>query len=632
MVNSGSGPTMWFIEDIQISGGFLPGLTVKFPKGLTCIIGPRGSGKSTLAEALRFALQGATGASRTRLDLIQANIGLGTTVTVNTNNEAGQRYTVRRGYKQAASLIGSEGQVITSVDLDRGTFLPLDAYTGREIEDIADEALGEKRRALLDELKADRFRQIQLAISEHRRRLESNAARLRAAEQKIADVTEQIEELGDPEAKLKAMGPVAKHEASGELLKATRQGQCNAREKRNLDRATKAISEFGDRLDELDVPSQLRLSEEGSANAAALSQFESQIDGHFSAVADLISEAQSSVTAAREAVEQARRAITIAQGKQDAELSRLSQISEAANERVRERAAFEQQLLELQELRSSRASATGALMTLREERKTLRAKYLEEIENLSSLRAEVATILQNEAGKNVRIRVIRNADVLPYQQLLANALRGARVRNHDEILESLLTIRPEHLAQFVQTNDALAFESLMNFGTERSARILEAFKQNIDPLDLEVVPVEDGVRIELNVSPSGSESFKDASELSRGQKCTALLPILLARRDSPLIIDQPEDNLDNHFIYETVVNSICRLKNRRQMIFITHNANIPVLADAELVLVLNSDGKIGYVEKFGGVDSCRDEIIDLLEGGRRAFDLRRKRYDNVARN
>ncbi len=623
---------MWFIEDIQISGGFLPGLTVKFPKGLTCIIGPRGSGKSTLAESLRFALQGATGASRARLELIQANIGLGTTVTVNTSNEAGQRYTVRRGYKQAASLIGSEGQVITSVDLDRGTFLPLDAYTGREIEDIADEALGEKRRALLDELKADSFRQIQLAISEHRRRLESNAAQLRAAEQKVADVTEQIEELGDPEAKLKAMGPAAKHEASGELLKATRQGQCNSREKRNLDRATKTISEFADRLDELDVPSQVRLSEEGSANAALLSQFESQIDGHFSAVADLISDAQSSVTAAREAVEQARRAIAIAQGKQDAELSRLSQISEAANERVRERAAFEQQLLELQDLRSSRASATGVLMTLREERKTLRAKYLEEIEKLSGLRAEVATILQDEAGKNVRIRVIRNADVLPYQQMLANALRGARVRNHDEILESLLTIRPEHLAQLIQTNDALAFESLMSFGTERSARILEAFKQNIDPLDLEVVPVEDGVRIELNVSPSGSESFKDASELSRGQKCTALLPILLARRDSPLIIDQPEDNLDNHFIYETVVNSICRLKDRRQMIFITHNANIPVLADAELVLVLNSDGKIGYVEKFGGVDSCRDEIIDLLEGGRRAFDLRRKRYENGARN
>ena len=130
----------------------------------------------------------------------------------------------------------------------------------------------------------------------------------------------------------------------------------------------------------------------------------------------------------------------------------------------------------------------------------------------------------------------------------------------------------------------------------------------------------------MNVSSAGQPKFRDASDLSRGQKCTALLPILLARRDSPLIIDQPEDNLDNHFIFETVVNAVQRLKRRRQMIFITHNANIPVLAEADLMLVMNSDGRIGFVEKSGTVDECREQIIDLLEGGREAFELRSKRY------
>src|SRR5207249_9006076 len=118
----------------------------------------------------------------------------------------------------------------------------------------------------------------------------------------------------------------------------------------------------------------------------------------------------------------------------------------------------------------------------------------------------------------------------------------------------------------------------------------------------------------------------DAAELTRGQKCTSLLPLLLARTRNPLVIDQPEDNLDNHFIYETVVESIQRLKKKRQMIFITHNANIPVLAEADLVIVMNSDGKIGFVEKSGTVDECREQIIDLLEGGREAFELRSKRY------
>src|SRR6185437_8448767 len=143
------------------------------------------------------------------------------------------------------------------------------------------------------------------------------------------------------------------------------------------------------------------------------------------------------------------------------------------------------------------------------------------------------------------------------------------------------------------------FEELTGLGNERSRKILDSFRDSIDPLALEVIAIEDRIGIELNVSTTGRANFKDASDLSRGQKCTALLPILLARRDSPLIIDQPEDNLDNHFIFETVVDAVQRLKRRRQMIFITHNSNIPVLAEADLVLVMNSDGRVGCVEKWG---------------------------------
>jgi ABC-type cobalamin/Fe3+-siderophores transport system ATPase subunit len=221
---------------------------------------------------------------------------------------------------------------------------------------------------------------------------------------------------------------------------------------------------------------------------------------------------------------------------------------------------------------------------------------------------------------------MRNADDLAYQQMLEEGLKGARVRNHDEILTKLMQLRPEDLAQLIQTNDAASFEELTAFGNERSRKILDSFRETVDPLALEVTAIEDRIGIELNVSAAGQPNFKDASDLSRGQKCTALLPILLARRDSPLIIDQPEDNLDNHFIFETVVNAVQRLKTRRQMIFITHNANIPVLSEADLVLVMNSDGRVGVVEKRGTVDQCREQIIDLLEGGREAFELRSKRY------
>ena len=234
--------------------------------------------------------------------------------------------------------------------------------------------------------------------------------------------------------------------------------------------------------------------------------------------------------------------------------------------------------------------------------------------------------LQSESAEKVRIRVQRNADVLEYRQKLLNALYGSKLKNQEDILQSLSAIRPEDLALILREDDIAEFETHTSFGKERGRKILDAFRQNLHPLELKVLPIDDRVIIELNVSTGPNPNFKDASELSRGQKCTALLPILLARRDTPLVIDQPEDNLDNHFIYETVVDSIKRLKPRRQMIFITHNANIPVLGEAELVIVMNSDGQRGFVEKAGTVDECRNEIIDLLEGGEEAFELRRKRY------
>src|SRR5690349_17258030 len=162
---------MWVVEKIEISGGFLPGLSINVPQGLTCIIGARGSGKSTLAEAVRFALCGIAGAPKPCADLIQANLAGGALVTVTALADASNRYTIKRGLKQNPVLLTSDGKAITNVDLDRGTFLPLDAYSSLEIEAIADEVLGDKRRNLLDELRSEQMRTIHLSLGEGTRAL-----------------------------------------------------------------------------------------------------------------------------------------------------------------------------------------------------------------------------------------------------------------------------------------------------------------------------------------------------------------------------------------------------------------------------------------------------------------------------
>jgi hypothetical protein len=472
-----------------------------------------------------------------------------------------------------------------------------------------------------------------LKVGEHRRALEGNADRVRATRRLIADLTEQIEEVGDVSAKLSALPGTPDEVASSDLRRTTLQKQANERELRNLGAVNQLLDTYQSGLQGVVQQGRVRsfdaLPVEGSGNVGLMNSVKEAVKAAVGDAEGLIEHAVSSLSNAQQRLKEFQEELKRTHIRQEAEHAKLAEANLVASQAVKERADLEQKRDHLSEIESERATSRSELDRLLHERKSLKGTYLLERERVSAIRESVAAELQREAGGKVRIRVIRNADNLNYQQLLTDGLRGARVRNQDDILATLLRLRPEELAQIIQDNDLDTFENLTSFGAERSRKILDAFRENIDPLELDIAHVEDRVRIELNVSSTSEPNFKDASELSRGQKCTALLPLLLARRETPLVIDQPEDNLDNHFIYETVVETVRRLKGRRQMIFITHNANIPVLAEADLVIVLNSDGKRGFVEKTGTLDECRDEVVDLLEGGSEAFELRRRRYEQT---
>jgi DNA repair exonuclease SbcCD ATPase subunit len=620
---------MWVIEKIEISGGFLPGLSVNIPQGLTCIIGARGSGKSTLAESVRFALCGLSTAPKHCADLIQANLAGGALVTITALGDGSNRYTIKRGLKQNPVLLTSDARPINTVDLDRGTFLPVDAYSSLEIEAIADEALGHKRRNLLDELRSEQMRSIHLSLAESARALEANADRIRMAQRTIDDLTEQAEELGDVRTRLSELAP-SDSDSAENFVQLSRQQQMDQREIGKLDSADRDLKSLGETVERLRREAQnvfvARLTEEQSANADTLRRYDKLLAASMTPIEKHISGIQTRVREAQGVLAQARQSVAEIHTSHAGDLARLNALNQAASEQARARALLEQQVAKLETLEQQRVEARAELEKLVERRKSLKADHILMRDQVSTMRDEIASELQHEAGERVRIRVMRNADYLSYQEMLMDSLKGARVRNQNEILATLMQLRPEQLAQIIQSNDLDSFEDLTHFGTERSRKILDAFRESVDPLALEITAIEDRIAIELNVAAAGRPHFKDASDLSRGQKCTALLPILLARRENPLIIDQPEDNLDNHFIFETVVNAVRRIKKRRQMIFITHNANIPVLAEAELVLVMTSDGRVGAIEKSGSVDDCREQIIDLLEGGREAFELRSKRY------
>jgi hypothetical protein len=143
-------------------------------------------------------------------------------------------------------------------------------------------------------------------------------------------------------------------------------------------------------------------------------------------------------------------------------------------------------------------------------------------------------------------------------------------------------------------------------------------------MELQALELADQPHIELVIDGRPRNIF----ELSIGQKCTAILTLLLVESDIPLIVDQPEDSLDNKFIYEEVVKLLRQEKEQRQSVIATHNANIPVLGDAELILALEAEQERGWIDQRDAMDNTavQEAVKRILEGGKEAFERRREKY------
>lgn len=142
-------------------------------------------------------------------------------------------------------------------------------------------------------------------------------------------------------------------------------------------------------------------------------------------------------------------------------------------------------------------------------------------------------------------------------------------------------------------------------------------------LNLQEQRWDDEIQILLNGTPIDKHS--------PGSRCSAILPLVALAESVPLIIDQPEDNLDNRIIGTTLTRVLAELKEARQMILTTHNPNIVVGGDAEQVVVLDTRSeRNAEVGSFGCIDSPEivHHVLDLMEGGREAFEVRKRRYES----
>jgi predicted ATP-dependent endonuclease of OLD family len=153
--------------------------------------------------------------------------------------------------------------------------------------------------------------------------------------------------------------------------------------------------------------------------------------------------------------------------------------------------------------------------------------------------------------------------------------------------------------------------------------------EDFESLEFEDKPTISVTRLYKDEEGKTQRNTKSISQLSLGQQQSVLLGILmLSKSKKPLIIDQPEDNLDSEFIFKTIVRNLRKIKESRQVIIVTHNPNIAVLGDAELIIPLKSTSVKSHVLSSGSIDrkETREISCEILEGGKSAFKQRQSIY------
>ena len=302
--------------------------------------------------------------------------------------------------------------------------------------------------------------------------------------------------------------------------------------------------------------------------------------------------------------------------------------------RIRQRQTLEQQLKELE-------SKKEELKKLEKQRSDAAERLLKLRQNLSSKRAAfLRGVLKGTA--HVQIEVVPFGDY-------ASAVREYRrlIRREEGLDENILDfetqtgiLKPLYESEGKPASDFLSrlesvkkrTRALVAGATADAAGLGAWFARHLatkvrqeDLDDLDCWFPEDS--LEVKYRPREGDAFRPISQGSPGQKTAALLAFLLSYGREPILLDQPEDDLDNQLIFNLVTQQLIANKTRRQVIIVTHNANIVVNGDAELVLALESKrGQTAYQAQGGLQDEkVRQTICDIMEGGEKAFELRYRR-------
>lgn len=623
-----------YIESIRIINGYLDGLNIFFSPHLNSVIGGRGTGKSTLLECIRFALNikpiGKL-AQKQHDIIIKENLGKEKAfVELKIRSAAmyGKFFVVSRKYGDQPVVKDEFGNISS---FSPHELMPrIEIFGQNEIYEIAQDEIGQ--RQLIDRFISSDQSSFDNQIKEILKSLANNRRSIIAAKEQLAEVEQDVHQLPkllEQALQYQALGLEKKLEIVPKL----------ETEKRLLSRVNSEIESLkGTLLAVQDVlpdtvflsdqalkglPHQQhlidiklvidQLTESVKENMLIINQnvslTETQLALHQNSLKQVITENEGEL-------ETAFKDIPASQGKSGKEIgAHYQDILKKIEEIKPKKITLEQRKYLVDELFKKRKAELAELAEVKAERS---ARLHRTLNNLNKkLQGKLQLSVGTEANREPLYNFLCQSNLEG-----VGAARLAWVKNEADF-------SPENLAITIRQGTQALKDADWGITPVIAEALVKLPESKL--LEMEELELFDSLEVKLNVAHNNSpENYRSIKRLSTGQQCTAILHMLLLQNRDPLILDQPEDNLDNAFIAERIVSELRSAKIARQFLFATHNANIPVFGDAEWIGVLNvEDGKAYIpVEQQGAIDLPAIQVLaaDILEGGKSAFNQRREKY------
>ena len=594
-----------YIKSIEINGGIFDGKKISFSPELNSLIGIRGSGKSALLEIIRWALgiqlQNSSTDSDYKKDLLTYALKSGGKVIIHFVNQHQKEYRIEKIYGQKENLYCVETGELLSCSID-SVFDNIIYYGQND--------LSNKNRKFEDDLlfkliKVDT--QLQTQIENKKKEIKSVVFQLTTLDEELKQRFELEQEIKNIEQKLKY------YKDNGLEGKLKIQTDFDSDESKIL-QMRKPLVEFNDAINNILLNYEISFTQKICGSESNSEIFE-EINVVFKNAEDFRKKIKDTSEDFSKLINKYNSVILKLQEKKENLKNDFAEIKRSLNSETINPDIFlilkrnlETSNLKLQELnkKNDRKNELQALLN----------KQLNELndlwqKNFLSMKDSAENI--NNSDGSIKITIEPKGKKQAFLAELKEIFRGTGIR------DSTYQTISEKYEDFIEIYRN--FNSLKSYLSESSyTDFVKRFNEKLS--DLLVFEVEPKVSI--------SYKGKKINSLSLGQRASALILFLLAQKNcNLLIIDQPEDDLDNQVIYEEVIKQIIQLKGKMQFIFATHNPNIPVLGDSEKILTFTQmENDVSVLQ--GSIDSpdLQNEIVNIMEGGQEAFKKRKVIYSS----